>query len=883
MLCSSQEVAFKVSRLVERTVHWCSWSVKNTYQDYVVKLMRVLTVVAVGLLVSLATKTVVAAPVNCVDEAATGVPQIECQALGVLYDETDGNNWTVNDAWKTDAPVSDWYGVVVSGGHVIKIDLKENNLVGSIPVRLEDLASLRELRIALNLLSGSIPKGLGKLSNLTTLSLYSNALDGSIPQELGSLSNLQSLELGINELTGVIPFELGALSNLRYMYLHKNQLEGSIPSEIGGMNDLYILWLHNNMLTGTIPVEIGNLGALNELSLGDNHFTGSIPPQLGQLTALTRFQLENNNLEGALPDALSQMPPSTLFFHVEGNHLDADAQGNAIISSALRSWYDSIPAEDNNKNISRQTPPPQSGVNIAPIADLITTEDGGIDSFSVALNKIPTHEVTVAFVSSDISEGSVSPVSLTFTPATWFMEQVVTLTGEDDAIVDGNKNYAIASSVTSSDVNYNGIATNRVDAMNVDDDQYGVTVSPVDGLMTTEEGGAAIFRVLLNAQPDADVIVGLTSTDVSEGTVDPGSLVFTSSNWNVQQNAAITGVNDNLDDGNQGYTIQTDVTSSDQNYDGIESANVNVTNIDNDSAGVTISPTSGLVTTEDGGMATFRAQLNTRPTAEVSIALTSSDESEGIVAPVSLVFGIENWAEPQITALTGMSDSLIDGDIAYSITSVATSEDASYDGIAINGVSAINVDTDAAGVTVYPVAGLATNEDGGVAIFNLFLSTQPGFDVMIKLSSSDETEGTVHPTLVRFTPQDWNNPITVTITGQDDDAFDHDQHYFVQIDSTKSDDHDYDDIDLPDVTVINKDNETCSSPPDDVIIAFSSFSTSSDPYVCIANEGLASPSGGQPLTVEQGAEVRIYSPIVVLDTLFKVEDGGVMKVSPNVP
>ena len=49
--------------------------------------------------------------------------------------------------------------------------------------------------------------------------------------------------------------------------------------------------------------------------------------------------------------------------------------------------------------------------------------------------------------------------------------------------------------------------------------------------------------------------------------------------------------------------------------------------------GITVSPTSGLVTTEAGGTATFTVKLNTAPTADVTIGLTSSDLTEGTVSP----------------------------------------------------------------------------------------------------------------------------------------------------------------------------------------------------------------------------------------------------------
>ena len=56
---------------------------------------------------------------------------------------------------------------------------------------------------------------------------------------------------------------------------------------------------------------------------------------------------------------------------------------------------------------------------------------------------------------------------------------------------------------------------------------------------------------------------------------------------------------------------------------------MSVTNTDNDTAGITVTPTSGLTTTEAGGTATFTVVLNSQPTADVTIGLSSSDVDGG--------------------------------------------------------------------------------------------------------------------------------------------------------------------------------------------------------------------------------------------------------------
>ena len=109
----------------------------------------------------------------------------------------------------------------------------------------------------------------------------------------------------------------------------------------------------------------------------------------------------------------------------------------------------------------------------------------------------------------------------------------------------------------------------------------GITVSPTGGLATSEAGGTGEFTVVLSSQPTANVTIGLSSSDTGEGTVAPTSLTFTGANWSTAQTVTITGVNDALDDGPQSYTIVTaPAASADASYNGVNPADVSVTNTD---------------------------------------------------------------------------------------------------------------------------------------------------------------------------------------------------------------------------------------------------------------------------------------------------------------
>lgn len=108
--------------------------------------------------------------------------------------------------------------------------------------------------------------------------------------------------------------------------------------------------------------------------------------------------------------------------------------------------------------------------------------------------------------------------------------------------------------------------------------------------------------------------------------------------------------------------------------------------------GITVSPSTGLVTTEAGGTARFTVVLDTRPTADVVVELTSSNPSEGLVAPSRLVFTPSNWRTPQTATITGVNTPGREGEIPYTIlVSPATSADPKYGGLAPINVSVTNV------------------------------------------------------------------------------------------------------------------------------------------------------------------------------------------------
>ncbi len=209
------------------------------------------------------------------------IPDIEKQALVALYNSTDGDNWTDNSGWLTDADPCTWYGVSCAEGRVVRIALKENGLTGSLPPEI------------------------GNLSNLITLNLSNNQIS-SIPPEMGNLSLLEELKLDHNQITGQVPASiLNNLSSLYIIHLNRNQFSGALPPELFDHSPCYDLFLHQNQISGPIPPEIGDF-ACAYFNLSGNRLSGAIPPEIGG-AHFDVLDLSNNALSGEIPTTITNL------------------------------------------------------------------------------------------------------------------------------------------------------------------------------------------------------------------------------------------------------------------------------------------------------------------------------------------------------------------------------------------------------------------------------------------------------------------------------------------------------------------------------------------------------------------------------------------------
>ena len=132
--------------------------------------------------------------------------------------------------------------------------------------------------------------------------------------------------------------------------------------------------------------------------------------------------------------------------------------------------------------------------------------------------------------------------------------------------------------------------------------------------------------------------------------------------------------------------------------------------------------TPTLETGEDGTTDTFNVKLAGTPSANVSIALASSDTSEGTVSPTPLTFTSTNWDTDQAVTVTGVDDTDQDGDQSYEITFAVTSTDTDYNGITVPPVKVTNIDDEASNDATLSGLALTDTDNNAISLTPAFAS-----------------------------------------------------------------------------------------------------------------------------------------------------------------
>ena len=401
-----------------------------------------------------------------------------------------------------------------------------------------------------------------------------------------------------------------------------------------------------------------------------------------------------------------------------------------------------------------------AGVRITPTNLSIT--EGASRTYSVVLTSKPSDAVVLA-VSSNNSDLTPSPSSLTFIPIDWNAPQTIRArAAQDDDARDERARFSHAA--TSADPTYQGISVDEVAITVRDNDSAGVIVKPTR--LAIPEDASTTYTVSLTSRPSQPVIVALTHSGDPDISANVAQVSFLPSEWEVPGTVTVQASRD-PDAVDDAATLRHSAGSSDSTYDGVPVDTVRITVDDLDSAGVIVTPLN--LTIDEGASRTYTVVLTSKPSQDVLVAVARRGDEDVVPRPDSLTFDVSSWNEPQTVTVQALQDPDALGDTAI-LGHSTTSSDSAYSGLAVPDVSVSVIDDDAAGVSVSPQE--LTIQEGDSKTFTVVLTSKPSAEVYLSLRSNNNDISTL-PVSLTFRPETWSTTqkVLVPVT-QDDDATD---------------------------------------------------------------------------------------------------------------
>ena len=258
--------------------------------------------------------------------------------------------------------------------------------------------------------------------------------------------------------------------------------------------------------------------------------------------------------------------------------------------------------------------------------------------------------------------------------------------------------------------------------------------------------------------------------------------MFTTGNWNVARTVTVTGVDDDVDDGDVTWQVRLDpMSGGDGNYDGIDE-NVDVTTTDNDDApGVTLALAPSSVT-EDGGVSTVTARLSHPSSADTTVTVTASPVSPAVAGDftlstaATLTIAAGSISSGGVVTITANHDTVDTPNKMVRVSAMGNpgNSRATADSMTMTVTAATLTIRDidekgllliAAGTTAGVVA---VDVVGGGAGYTVELTSQPTGPVTVAVTS-DNDDVSVDPRRLTFAVSAWNAPQTVTVTAEADE------------------------------------------------------------------------------------------------------------------
>ena len=443
-------------------------------------------------------------------------------------------------------------------------------------------------------------------------------------------------------------------------------------------------------------------------------------------------------------------------------------------------------------------------------------EAGEVSTVTATLDRAATAATTITVSAEAVSPADANDFTLSSTTTLTIAAGVttstgtVTITSVNDTTDAPDKGVTVSATVAGGD----GASLSSAVTLTITDDEAAptVTLSLSPASISEASGVSTITATLSHRSSAAMTITVRPVADAYTVGSDSTITIAAGSTANATDTVVITAVNNTQDAPDRSETVSV-VARNAHSTGSVTEATLTLE--DDDAAPdvtLVLSPAS---ISEDGGVSTVTATL-THPSSEattITVRPVADAYTVGMDSTIAIAAGDTTNATDTV-ALTAVNNDIDATDNAVMVQTAAVEND--HGAGNVQAATLTITDDDEAAIEVSAVTSttvrLRTTEAGRAETFTVTLATEPTGDVALSVVSSNTDEGTVSPSVLTFTPSDWNTAQTVTVTGQDDapaNSVDGNQNYTVtlSVNQTDTQDDNYDALSNISVYMVNLDND----------------------------------------------------------------------------
>ena len=334
-----------------------------------------------------------------------------------------------------------------------------------------------------------------------------------------------------------------------------------------------------------------------------------------------------------------------------------------------------------------------------------------------------------------------------------------TLTTNEDSEIETDEDigvYARFTNPISQGLVYDSSKTSRITIR--DDDHASLMITGLDGVGNVELRAGQAWTAptpSITGRPLGHVTWTLEGDDADDFTIDPdtGEVALSARDFE----------NPTDEDKNNIYSATVRATDEDGNTD---TAAVQVTT----GARSLVLSKNSVTVAEKAGTDTFTVTLDSQPTGDVTVALTTAGETGALTLDqTELTFKPGDWNQAQTVTVTGVDDKVDNADDKREATIKLAASGSGFAVTVEYTVAATVTDDDDRGIT-FSKKALTVADSGGTDSYTVVLDTEPTGDVTVTVRGVNTAPLlSVDTATLVFGPDDWDQPQTVTFTGNKED------------------------------------------------------------------------------------------------------------------